>query len=158
MVDGDERMSSTSSWSDDEESDAMRVYFRLRPTNSKDKGHGSLPLQIDKEAQVVSLPRPIERGEDSSDRQENGGKTARFDQVFLPSDGQEEVYDVAARPMVCDVLQGYNATIIAYGQTGSGKTFTIFGPAQQKQRKGPERSPRRGGATYHNQTQTQALF
>jgi kinesin family protein 3/17 len=37
------------------------------------------------------------------------------------------VYESAARPAVCSVLEGYNATILAYGQTGTGKTFTMEG-------------------------------
>lgn len=30
-----------------------------------------------------------------------------------------------ARPIVEDVMVGYNGTIFAYGQTGTGKTFTM---------------------------------
>ena len=36
-----------------------------------------------------------------------------------------------ARPVVDNVLAGYNGTIFAYGQTGSGKTFTITGGAEK---------------------------
>ena len=38
-----------------------------------------------------------------------------------------EVYNQAARPIVQNVLQGYNGTIFAYGQTGTGKTHTMEG-------------------------------
>ena len=31
------------------------------------------------------------------------------------------------RPIVQNVLEGYNGTIFAYGQTGTGKTFTMEG-------------------------------
>lgn len=31
------------------------------------------------------------------------------------------------RPLVLDVLSGYNGTIFAYGQTSSGKTHTMEG-------------------------------
>lgn len=37
------------------------------------------------------------------------------------------MYDKIARPVVSDVLEGFNGVIMAYGQTGSGKTHTIFG-------------------------------
>lgn len=40
---------------------------------------------------------------------------------------QEEIFDTVARPVVKDVLDGFNGVIMAYGQTGSGKTHTIFG-------------------------------
>jgi hypothetical protein len=32
------------------------------------------------------------------------------------------VYDSVVRPVVDEVLQGYNCTVFAYGQTGTGKT------------------------------------
>ena len=42
----------------------IRVFFRLRPTNSTDgKEAHALPLQIDRDNQVVSLPKPPERSE-----------------------------------------------------------------------------------------------
>eukprot|EP00892_Ulva_mutabilis_P011777 jgi/Ulvmu1/8972/UM005_0063.1 len=50
-----------------------------------------------------------------------------FDHVFAQNDGQQQVYELAARPAVASVLQGYNASIIAYGQTGTGKTYTMEG-------------------------------
>ncbi len=40
---------------------------------------------------------------------------------------QEYVYACAAKPIVKDVLNGYNGTIFAYGQTSSGKTHTMEG-------------------------------
>eukprot|EP00128_Syssomonas_multiformis_P012542 Colp12_sorted_trinity150504_noHs@12263 len=52
-----------------------------------------------------------------------------FDRVFAPSTTQKQIFEYAAKPIVEDVLQGYNGTIFAYGQTGSGKTFTMQGPS-----------------------------
>ena len=37
------------------------------------------------------------------------------------------MYDGAIRPIVEEVLDGYNCTIFAYGQTGTGKTHTMEG-------------------------------
>ena len=48
-----------------------------------------------------------------------------YDYVFNPNTTQDSVYDRIARPVVTDVLKGYNGTIFAYGQTGTGKTFTM---------------------------------
>ena len=42
---------------------------------------------------------------------------------------QKEVYDVAAKPIIDSVLEGFNGTIFAYGQTSSGKTHTMQGPS-----------------------------
>ncbi|XP_013401804.1 kinesin heavy chain isoform X2 [Lingula anatina] len=50
-----------------------------------------------------------------------------FDKVLKPNITQESVYEVAAKPIVADVLGGYNGTIFAYGQTSSGKTHTMEG-------------------------------
>lgn len=60
----------------------------------------------------------------------NGSRKAAFtfDRVFPLDATQEDVYGYAARPIVEDVLKGYNGTIFAYGQTSSGKTHTMEGP------------------------------
>jgi len=50
-----------------------------------------------------------------------------FDRVFKQNASQEFVYVEAAKPIVSDVLAGYNGTIFAYGQTASGKTHTMEG-------------------------------
>ena len=45
---------------------------------------------------------------------------------ILPEDSvQADVYQAAVQPVVEDVLNGYNGTIMAYGQTGAGKTYTL---------------------------------
>ncbi|OAE35630.1 hypothetical protein AXG93_645s1000 [Marchantia polymorpha subsp. ruderalis] len=49
----------------------------------------------------------------------------QFDGVLPSGCQQVDVYNTAARPVVLDVLQGYNGTIMAYGQTGAGKTYTL---------------------------------
>ena len=41
---------------------------------------------------------------------------------------QKQVYDVAAKPIIDSVIEGFNGTIFAYGQTSSGKTHTMQGP------------------------------
>ncbi|KAH8091256.1 hypothetical protein JL720_6145 [Aureococcus anophagefferens] len=35
------------------------------------------------------------------------------------------MYDVTTKPLVAQLFDGYNATVLAYGQTGSGKTYTM---------------------------------
>ena len=49
-----------------------------------------------------------------------------FDKVFMDT-GQEEIFNVVAKPIVDDAVLGFNGTILAYGQTASGKTYTITG-------------------------------
>lgn len=50
-----------------------------------------------------------------------------FDRIFAPTANQQDVFDLAARPIIDSVLEGFNGTIFAYGQTSSGKTFTMMG-------------------------------
>lgn len=56
-----------------------------------------------------------------------GRHSFTFSHVFRPNAKQADVYEHVARPIVVDVLSGYNGTIFMYGQTGSGKTHTMFG-------------------------------
>ena len=55
------------------------------------------------------------------------GSNFHFDRVFRDQEDQESVYETVGRPVVSDVLAGFNGTIFAYGQTGSGKTYTMMG-------------------------------
>lgn len=50
-----------------------------------------------------------------------------FDYVYDQDSTQEFVYENTAKPAVCSVFEGYNATMLAYGQTGTGKTHTMEG-------------------------------
>eukprot|EP00919_Chromeraceae_sp_WS-2016_P075607 GHVR01178814.1.p1 GENE.GHVR01178814.1~~GHVR01178814.1.p1 ORF type:complete len:139 (-),score=26.94 GHVR01178814.1:12-428(-) len=49
---------------------------------------------------------------------------------------QEELFEVLAKPIIEDVLNGINGTIFAYGQTGSGKTYTITGGTDRYEQRG----------------------
>jgi len=51
----------------------------------------------------------------------------RLDHVFECDTDQATVYEIAAKPIVNSVLEGFNGTVLAYGQTSSGKTFTMQG-------------------------------
>ncbi|KAI7730532.1 hypothetical protein M8C21_006245, partial [Ambrosia artemisiifolia] len=48
-----------------------------------------------------------------------------FDRVFGSSAVTQEVYEVAARPVVKTAMEGVNGTVFAYGVTSSGKTHTM---------------------------------
>ncbi|KAJ0009738.1 hypothetical protein Pint_34782 [Pistacia integerrima] len=50
-----------------------------------------------------------------------------FDRVFGPHANSQEVYDVAAKPVVKAAMEGVNGTVFAYGVTSSGKTHTMHG-------------------------------
>jgi len=50
-----------------------------------------------------------------------------FDWAFGPDEKQQQVYSALSSPILENIFEGVNATILAYGQTGSGKTHTIGG-------------------------------
>ncbi|KAK5992680.1 Kinesin-like protein bimC [Cladobotryum mycophilum] len=54
-------------------------------------------------------------------------KTYNFDRVYSPAADQAMVFDDTVKPMLEEMLAGYNCTIFAYGQTGTGKTYTMSG-------------------------------
>lgn len=98
-----------------------RVICRFRPVNEREKKEGDARKDAptlefpDDFTVVVKVPK---------------AKPAvyQFDRVFYsPATTQKEVYDLAARDTIEDVLAGYNGTIFAYGQTGAGKSFSMSG-------------------------------
>jgi hypothetical protein len=46
----------------------------------------------------------------------------KFDEVLRQRSTQGDVYAAAVEPVVADVLNGYNGTVMAYGQTGAPST------------------------------------
>lgn len=54
-------------------------------------------------------------------------KTYHFDKVFSPAADQAIIFDDVVKPVLSEMLTGYNCTIFAYGQTGTGKTYTMSG-------------------------------
>ncbi|KAL8577573.1 hypothetical protein ACOMHN_044253 [Nucella lapillus] len=89
----------------------IKVVCRVRPLNNSEEKAGSKFM--------LKFP--------TDDSTSVGGKVFMFDKVLKPNVTQEHVYTVTAKPIVADVLSGYNGTIFAYGQTSSGKTHTMEG-------------------------------
>ena len=56
-----------------------------------------------------------------------GLREFEYDAIMKDDVPQKDVYDVSARGLVNDVINGVSCTCLVYGQTGSGKTFTMFG-------------------------------
>jgi kinesin family member 5 len=102
-----------------EEHDAgnIKVVCRVRPLNEKEfQRSEEMCLEISRQKKTVDC------------RSENGDLLSfTFDDVFSSSCTQEEVYRIAAKPIINAVFEGFNGTILAYGQTASGKTFTMTG-------------------------------
>jgi kinesin family protein 5 len=58
----------------------------------------------------------------------SGLRDFRFNRVYGEASAQKDVYELSARRLVMEFLNGKSASIVCYGQTGSGKTFTMFAP------------------------------
>ncbi|KAK2068199.1 hypothetical protein P8C59_002856 [Phyllachora maydis] len=54
-------------------------------------------------------------------------KTYHFDRVFSQAADQSMIFDDVVKPILDDMLAGFNCTLFAYGQTGTGKTYTMSG-------------------------------
>ena len=50
-----------------------------------------------------------------------------YDHAFDVESTQEEIFAQVGYPVLQNILDGFNGTIMAYGQTSSGKTHTMQG-------------------------------
>ncbi|VDO25659.1 unnamed protein product [Haemonchus placei] len=107
-----------------EEAEKVKVVVRCRPMSQRELNQGhKVAVRVSTEDNSVILEQEPRR-------------TFYFDAVFPPDCDQMRVYNVAARPIVENVLKGYNGTIFAYGQTGTGKTFTMTGDLERPELQG----------------------
>lgn len=95
----------------------VKVVCRFRPLNSKELDRSTALCVNFLNSHSVSLLSPAE-----------SSGTFTFDECFACDTAQETVYNLAAKPTIESVMEGFNGTIFAYGQTASGKTFTMTGP------------------------------
>ena len=50
-----------------------------------------------------------------------------FNNIFTEKNNNKDVFDISIKPIINNIINGYNSTALAYGVTGTGKTHTIFG-------------------------------
>jgi kinesin family protein 5 len=95
----------------------VKVMCRFRPISDKEREHSKSLCTESMDNTQVSI------------KTTNDLNTYRFsfDRIFGPKSSQHEVFNIAAKPIIESVLEGFNGTIFAYGQTSSGKTFTMMG-------------------------------
>lgn len=82
----------------------VKVFCRFRPCNETELKNGATRM-IRLEGNVVHLP------------QETKENKYFYDKVFDEKATQEQVYTAVGKPLIDEILQGYNATIFAYGQS-----------------------------------------
>ncbi|GES86895.1 kinesin heavy chain [Rhizophagus clarus] len=103
----------------------IRVVCRFRPQNSREIREGGVPIiSYDENGETVRM----------EGKEFQGNFT--FDRIFPPETQQKFFFDEAIKPIVDDVIGGYNGTVFAYGQTGSGKTHTMMGDMDNEEFKG----------------------
>jgi hypothetical protein len=110
--------------SDSERGDALTVIVRVRPLSQSEQQiyHGRMCLSLG--ARTCTVVHPS--------HPEAAGIPRHFDVVLGPDHSQADVFGVAGRAVVENIVQGINSSIFAYGQTGSGKTHTMLGrPARE---------------------------
>eukprot|EP00037_Helgoeca_nana_P013739 m.126853 g.126853 ORF g.126853 m.126853 type:complete len:808 (+) comp22202_c0_seq4:73-2496(+) len=95
---------------------SVRVVVRCRPMSNDES--------VRKDTSCVTM-----ESESGTALATKGGepKSFTYDAVYDNNAEQRDIYDETVRPIVADVLNGFNGTIFAYGQTGTGKTWTMEG-------------------------------
>ncbi|KAG2391785.1 hypothetical protein C9374_013270 [Naegleria lovaniensis] len=88
----------------------VRVVCRVRPLLEMESG-GKMCLDVPDQENVVVTSK---------------GLTFSYDEVFGAGTSQSEVFETVGRPLIDDIIKGYNCTIFAYGQTSSGKTYSMM--------------------------------
>ena len=111
----------------------VKVVVRVRPLNSGETKEG---YRMITKVNTIDGTIKVEMPKRDANNSETPAKVFTFDTVFAPEVKQVDVYNRVARPIVCNVLEGYNGTIFAYGQTGTGKTFTMEGDRSVAELKG----------------------
>jgi hypothetical protein len=88
----------------------VRVAVRCRPlsTQEVDQGRGQNVVQISRELKTVTVFHPNSGKSSTSVAEEQPPKAYTFDEVFGPGEDQLTVYNTVARPIVENVLRGYN--------------------------------------------------
>eukprot|EP00927_Polykrikos_kofoidii_P044186 TRINITY_DN38222_c0_g1_i1.p1 TRINITY_DN38222_c0_g1~~TRINITY_DN38222_c0_g1_i1.p1 ORF type:complete len:1575 (-),score=317.75 TRINITY_DN38222_c0_g1_i1:94-4818(-) len=107
----------------------IRVVCRLRPMSDQERRSGTVPaITASTERQEVVAVRV------QAERQSR--LNFHFDHVLSSFSTQLDVFAVTLKPLVRDVLAGYEAAVFAYGQTGTGKTYTMEGELDSSERRG----------------------
>ena len=136
-------------------SENVKVVVRVRPLSETEKTAGyKTVVKVDSVNNTIILRAQNSGANATGQSYNNVDRSFVFDSVFQQESSQVylmcvlfkfafnilslemEVYNHAARPLVQNVLEGYNGTIFAYGQTGTGKTFTMEGNPQAPELRG----------------------
>eukprot|EP00768_Dysnectes_brevis_P004157 gnl/Dysnectes_brevis/2965_a3651_892.p1 GENE.gnl/Dysnectes_brevis/2965_a3651_892~~gnl/Dysnectes_brevis/2965_a3651_892.p1 ORF type:complete len:859 (+),score=247.66 gnl/Dysnectes_brevis/2965_a3651_892:59-2635(+) len=111
----------------------IRVLCRFRPINSREKQEF---IDAGKDPNVTIVKFVDEANIEIMVGHGQGNQKFNFDRIYPPGCSQSDVYNLAAKETIEQILKGYNGTIFAYGQTGAGKSFSMFGDINNPELKG----------------------
>ncbi|XP_015892553.3 kinesin-like protein KIN-7D, mitochondrial [Ziziphus jujuba] len=94
--------------------DSISVTIRFRPLSDREYQRGD---------EIAWYPD----GDKIVRNEYNPATAYAFDKVFGQHTNSQDVYEVAAKPVVKAAMEGVNGTVFAYGVTSSGKTHTMHG-------------------------------
>lgn len=104
-------------------SNDVQVFARFRPLN-------------DREKKLKQKTKLYHFKDESIKTIQVGEKEYTFDRIFGEETTQAQLYEQTAMPLVSELLNGFNCTMMAYGQTGSGKSFSMMGNLEQDDQAG----------------------
>lgn len=100
----------------------IQVFVRCRPLNPHERRSVVDVVPNKNEVKVLDRTKAAQETKDFY-----------FDQVFDAETAQRDVYKSVVRPLIDQVLLGFNCTVFAYGQTGTGKTYTMEGNRSEEE-------------------------
>lgn len=88
----------------------VKVMCRVRPFNQKEIAMGvETNMVFSPSGQTLKINTAAESNSNATNHEFN------FDHVFNQTNTQKDIYDMAAKPIIDSVLEGFNGTIFAYG-------------------------------------------
>lgn len=106
----------------------FKVFVRVRPFLENEIESLPISTKLNLGNYLSVSDREIKVTEPSSiDMYLRKDKSFKLDGTFTEINDNENIFGMVIKPLVENVVQGINATVMAYGVTGTGKTHTIFG-------------------------------
>jgi DNA replication protein DnaC len=111
--------------------EAIRVAVRIRPEEAKKSELDTSGSCLQHGAGRLTVLVPPEHRRDDHAQAHTAQSTTQahnfaFDSILGFESSQSQVFHLV-KPLLTDVLSGFNSSIVAYGCSGSGKTHTISG-------------------------------
>ncbi|CAI9159781.1 unnamed protein product [Rangifer tarandus platyrhynchus] len=108
----------------------VHAFVRVRPTD--DFAHEMIKYGDDNKTIDIHLKKDTRRGAVNNQQTDWSFKLDRV----LHDASQDLVYEIVAKDVVSQALNGFNGTIMCYGQTGAGKTYTMTGATENYKHRG----------------------